>query len=81
MKKLSVIARTFLAQEETSCHRKKLPGTERNFLAQKETSCHRKKRLATGRYFLTEESNYGLLFQNSKIYFENLTVTGRNFLS
>jgi hypothetical protein len=45
----------YMSQEETSCHRNKLPVTGRNFLSKKEASCHNKKPSVTIRNFLSQE--------------------------
>jgi hypothetical protein len=60
-----------MSQEETSCHRKKLPVTGRNVLSQEETpvtrinllsredtSCDRKKPPVTVRNFLSHEKAF-----------------------
>jgi hypothetical protein len=40
-----------MSQEETSCHKKKLPVTGRNLLSQEETASQGKKLPVTGRAF------------------------------
>ena len=62
-----------MSQEETSCHRKKLPVTGRNLLSQEETSSQGKKLPVTGRNFLSQEE--------ASCHNKKPSVTIRNFLS